>query len=169
MKNLRTDHVAFPSFNAAETHVFYTQVMGFSLIHAQSSKSASWDREYLLTSYAIGDGRTIAFFEFDGIQKPPKNNLPEDIYHVGLAAASGQDINQWKERFKTHGIPFTIENHGNSDHLYFHDPNGVLFEMTTEEDSLKESAMPPEEAVKVVEEWSKKRIRKFLKSLGSSS
>lgn len=156
MAKLRLEHLAFPSFNAAKTHRFYTQVMGFPLIHAFSDKSSTWKKKFIMFTYAISKGITLTFFEYDGIKRPKKNRLPDDIYHVGLAIRSYKEMGKWMKKLKASKVKFYIEEHGGGDdHLYFRDPNGVLFELTVEEDALGGSYGANIEALKVVHQWSK--------------
>lgn len=156
MPSVRTDHLAFPSFDARVTHRFYTEVMGFPLVHAQSGPSSTWGQEYLLTAYAIGDGRALDFFEHDGMRRPEPDGLPHDIRHVGLATPSREDIERWKARLDEHGVRWYVEDHGDDEHLYFSDPNGILFEITAEEDTLGSQAAS-KEALDVVERWTASR------------
>ncbi len=158
LTELRTDHLAFPSFDASLTHRFYSEVMGFPLIFAQSGMSSTWNREYLLTAYAIGDGRTIDFFEFDGIRRPPEDDLPKDIRHVGLAVSTCDELERWKSRLDRFEIAYTLEDHGDDEHLYFSDPNGVLFEISAEADTLGARA-ESSDALAVVERWLRARGR----------
>jgi glyoxylase I family protein len=156
MPSVRTDHMAFSSFDARATHRFYTDVMGFPLVHAQSGPSSTWGKQYLLTAYAIGDGRAIDFFEHEGMRRPEPDGLPHDIRHVGLAAPLREDLGRWKARLDEHGVRWYVEDHGDDEHLCFSDPNGVLFELTAEEDTLptQEASM---EALTVVERWASAR------------
>jgi catechol 2,3-dioxygenase-like lactoylglutathione lyase family enzyme len=160
MPNLRTDHLAFPSFDAVATHRFYTHVMGFPLVHAQSGASSTWKKSYLLTAYAIGDGRSIDFFEYDGIARPTAGEMPEDIQHVGFAVPSSADFEAWKQRLDRHDVRWYTEDHGDDVHLYFRDPNGILFEISLEEDTL--AAKPStSKALDVVQRWARDRGREL--------
>jgi catechol 2,3-dioxygenase-like lactoylglutathione lyase family enzyme len=160
MANLRTDHLAFPSFDAIATHRFYTEVMGFPLVHAQSDASSTWGKAYLLTAYAIGDGRSIDFFEYDGIARPPASGMPDDIQHVGLAVPSSAEFEAWKERLDRFDVRWYTEDHGDDVHLYFRDPNGILFEISLEDDTLA-SKTPTREALDVVKLWARERGREL--------
>jgi catechol 2,3-dioxygenase-like lactoylglutathione lyase family enzyme len=102
--------------------------------------------------YAIGDGRSIDFFTYEGIQRPPADDLPRDIRHVGLAIASREALNGWKRRLERHGVDYAIEDHGDDEHVYFTDPNGVMFELTIEAETLG-AREPAVEAGEIVRRW----------------
>jgi catechol 2,3-dioxygenase-like lactoylglutathione lyase family enzyme len=132
MANATLDHLAFPSFDAEATHRFYTEVMGLSLVRAMSGISAQWRRPYLLFAYALGNGTTLGFFEFDGIERPESDGLPRDIRHVGLSVSSAAEFDQWLVKFERCGVEYAIERHIDGRHAFFCDPNGVMFEITVE-------------------------------------
>src|SRR5258708_4811472 len=112
---LTLDHLAFPCFDVAGTHRFYTEILGFPLVFALDGESSTWKKRYLLAAYAIGDGRFIDFFSFDGIQRPPPDDLPKDIRHVALCVGSHEAVASWTARIVALGIEHWTEEHGEGD------------------------------------------------------
>ncbi|RKP57542.1 VOC family protein [Pararobbsia silviterrae] len=152
MANATLDHLAFPSFDAAATHRFYTEVMGLPLVRASSGVSAQWRRPYLLFSYALGNGTRLSFFEFDGIERPESDGMPRDIRHLGLSVPSAEAFDQWVAKLDRCGVEFAIERHVDGRHAFFCDPNGVMFEIAVapSEPPQGKRPAPPQ---KVIEQW----------------
>jgi len=152
MSDLTLDHLAFPSFDAAATHRFYTEVMGVPLVRARSGISAQWRRPYLLFSYSLGNGTTLGFFEFEGIERPESDGMPRDIRHVGLSVANADEFDQWLVKLDRLSVEYAIERHVDGRHAFFCDPNGVMFEITVAADDPPASKreLPPET---VIEQW----------------
>jgi glyoxylase I family protein len=125
------DHVAFPSFDAAATHRFYTTVLGAALKSATSGDSATWNARYLLAAYEL-EGAELDFFTFDGIVRPQPDGLPEDIRHVGIAVASAADLARMRARLDEHAASYWVEQHDgdDGDHVYVRDPNGLVIELS---------------------------------------
>lgn len=152
MSNATLDHLAFPSFDAEATHRFYTEIMGLPLVRAHSGVSAQWRRPYLLFSYALGNGTTLGFFEFDGIERPQSDGLPRDIRHVGMNVPTAEDFDQWLKKLERCGVEYAIERHVDGRHAFFCDPNGVMFEITVAATAPPASkrAISPQ---KVIDQW----------------
>jgi len=152
-RRVRIDHVAYPSFNAAATCRFYTEVMGFPLVEAWQGDSEAWgNKKCLLTSFALGHGQTISFFEFVGIRRPKDDGLPKDIRHVALAVPSRRALADWQRRLAAHAIKFWTEDHGGGQRsIYFADPNGHMFEITYGPSAAPQH--PSRRARTMVREW----------------
>jgi catechol 2,3-dioxygenase-like lactoylglutathione lyase family enzyme len=125
----RVDHLAFPSFDAGETHRFYTEVLGFRLKFAVDGVSAAWgQRAYLISAYASGTTE-VHFFAVEGIARPPDDGLPKDIRHIALAVGSRRAVTAWKRRLAACGVSHWEEDHDGAPSIYFSDPNGVMLEI----------------------------------------
>jgi catechol 2,3-dioxygenase-like lactoylglutathione lyase family enzyme len=153
------DHVAFPCFDVASTHRFYTEVLGATLRHAQSGPAAVWNSEaYLLLAYELPGGVVLDFFSFVGITKPAGDGLPKDLRHVGLALPTRADVASIKARIEQASIPFWLETHDVDDvHVYVTDPNGVVLEILARRDGVGARAHDPEASRVVLEAWLAKR------------
>ena len=125
------DHLAFPAFDVAATHRFYTELLGGSLLTAFSGTSPEWgDKEYLMAIYELEGGQSIVFFTYAGIERPEPDGLPRDIRHVAFTAASAEKLHDWSARLRAAGVSFWEEDHGDQQSIYFADPNDVLLEVT---------------------------------------
>ncbi len=158
--NLRIDHLAFPSFDAAETYRFYTKVMGFRLAASMQGVSEAWgNKPYLLMVFANQSGQTFDFFALDGMRRPKPDGLPKDIRHVALAVKSRRDFGVWKKRLNAHAVEFWEEDHGGGClSIYFSDPNGVMFEVTVGSSAFDEGA--GRDGVEVIRRWTAARRRR---------
>jgi catechol 2,3-dioxygenase-like lactoylglutathione lyase family enzyme len=154
MPALSIDHAAFPCFDVAATHRFYTETLGCPLVFALSAPSEAWKvEEFLLLTYGLPDGSAIDFFSFDGIARPD-DGLPKDIRHIGLAVPKRENVLAFKERFERASISCWVETHGADDlHVYGIDPNGLVIEILAAEDGSRARAKDTEGALKTLERW----------------
>ncbi len=70
------NHVAYLTEDTAETKRFYTEVLGFPLVAAVRNDydpESDSNRPSLHTFFSMGSGEVIAFFEIDGVKRPPKD------------------------------------------------------------------------------------------------
>jgi catechol 2,3-dioxygenase-like lactoylglutathione lyase family enzyme len=141
------DHVAHPSFDAAATHRFYTDVLGARLKSAFSGESSTWNARFLLAAYEL-EGAEVDFFSYAGIVRPPSDGLPRDIRHVGVTVASPTDVTRLRQCVEANAVEHWIEER-DGEHLYVCDPNGLILEFAVAE--------PPFEsrpgAFDVVRDW----------------
>ena len=144
------DHIAYPSFDAAETHRFYTDVLGAQLKAASSGQSATWNALYLLAAYEL-EGAELDFFSFAGIVRPPADGLPEDIRHVGITVATAAELARMRARLDAHAASYWVERHDGDEgeHVYVRDPNGLVIEFSVVEAPYAVRA----DAIEVVERW----------------
>lgn len=149
------DHLAFPCFDIPATLRFYTDVLGGSLLHAQSGPAEAWKaKEYLLLAFELPGGVVLDFFSFDGIERPAGGGLPKDIWHVALSVGTRGDAMRLRERFERASVPFWIETHDVSDvHIYATDPNGVTLEILAIEDGVRARKNDSGEAKRVIDRW----------------
>lgn len=124
------DHVAYPSYDAALTHQFYVEVMGFRLTGAQTGMSRLWGKPYLLVSYQLAPGQALAFFSCDGLAPVAHPDSPAtQIHHVALRVGGRDALDRWKSRLAAHDVPFAVERHGDGEHVYLLDPNDIMLEL----------------------------------------
>jgi catechol 2,3-dioxygenase-like lactoylglutathione lyase family enzyme len=128
------DHIAHPSYDAAATHRFYSDVLGAHLKAAFSGESAEWNARYLLAAYEL-EGAEIDLFTFEGITRPQPDALPRDIRHVGLTVPAEPDLARVRGRLDDRGVEHWIETRDDGEHLYVTDPNGLVIEFS--------AAVPP--------------------------
>jgi catechol 2,3-dioxygenase-like lactoylglutathione lyase family enzyme/predicted N-acetyltransferase YhbS len=155
MDSFSIDHVAFPCFDVAATHRFYTEVLGAALHLAQSGPAPTWNADaYLLLAFKLPGGAVLDFFAFDGITRPAPDDLPKDIRHVALRVPTRADVEAVRRRCERASVPFWLEAHGEHDvHLYATDPNGLVLEIVAAEDSEAARVPDPHANARVLDAW----------------
>jgi catechol 2,3-dioxygenase-like lactoylglutathione lyase family enzyme len=133
MKLIGTHHMSFIAKDIEQTHKFYTEILGFKLVHASIEDKFPDGQEarHLRVSYALGNGSTIDFVEF-------KDGWPEGFRHqfkyrhYAFEVEGEETFNYWLERLKQHGVQFRGPvNHDDVFHsVYFFDPNKIFMEIT---------------------------------------
>jgi catechol 2,3-dioxygenase-like lactoylglutathione lyase family enzyme len=129
-------HVAITTRDAAATHAFYTEVMGFRLVRVEAAPAAEggWARHLF---YDTGGGQCLAVWdihdnpavpaEFDpsisrGLGLPPWTN------HLAFAAADLDDLAARREHCRARGYDVLQIDHGWCTSIYVDDPNGIAVE-----------------------------------------
>jgi catechol 2,3-dioxygenase-like lactoylglutathione lyase family enzyme len=137
-------HTARPTWKLEETVTFYGDVMGLPLIHAISAHG--WGAEdhpdFLHIFFDSGNGSTIAFFYYLGLDRPAPEPY-HDTYldrstHTAWHACSREDLLAWKERFEAAGVQTMLVRHETLESLYVTDPNGYMVEVTWQVRPLQE-------------------------------
>ena len=147
---LQLDHIALPAFDATATLRFYTEILGLPLVDALSGDD--WEgRPWLMMIFGLGGGGTIVLCALRGAQRPESRDLPREVPHYAIAAASIEQLRDWKERLRTNSIGFSEEDHGTQRSIYFEDPNGHVLEITAPASERTGAANEP--AAAVVRAW----------------
>ena len=128
-------HVAYATRDVQATTHFYEDLMGFPLVHTEvQSVDQSWIRHVF---YDIGDGESIAFFEFSGVGEADEwtsdvsagVGLPVWVNHCAFRATAEKQ-EEVRARMAAEGIePMMEQDHGWCHSLYFVDPNGIMVEL----------------------------------------
>ena len=109
-----------------------TEVMGFR--HVGSYPSLEGNAPDILV-YATGEGGSGAEVHIETRPDLPKVRLGRGgVHHVAFRVPTEEEYNQWAERLKEYRLP----NSGKVERyyfkaLYFREPNGILFELSTDE------------------------------------
>jgi glyoxylase I family protein len=156
------NHVAYPTANTAETVRFYTEVMGFKLVHAVRGKAdpeTGSARAYLHTFFAMGSGEVIAFFDIDGLTPSAHDSLPRWVRHLALSVDSRETLAAWQAHLTKQGIHVTgpVDHDGVWLSIYFGDPNGVTLELTYQARAVNEE--DARQAAAMVAAWNAERTR----------
>jgi catechol 2,3-dioxygenase-like lactoylglutathione lyase family enzyme len=132
-------HVALATRDAAATHDFYTDVMGFTLVKAVAAGTndhGGWAKHFF---YDTGGNGLIAFWELhdDDIAEtwsPAISTglgLPEWVNHIAFDAPDVDALEARKQHWLGAGL-FVVEiDHGWCASIYTTDPNGILVEFCT--------------------------------------
>lgn len=117
--------------NAEPTISVLTEVMGFQF--AGSYPSLEGDYPAVLI-YTTGEGGSGAELHIETRHDFPKVRLGRGgVHHVAFRVANEKEYDEWAERLKEYKLP----NSGKVDRyyfkaLYFKEPNGILFELSTD-------------------------------------
>ena len=158
MRPLSLNHVAYVTWNTAETVRFYTQVLGMKLRgHASGTKVSTGESgRFLHTFLEMEDGSHIAFFEIDGVgRESHATPVPSWARHIALNVASEQILGEWEQRLRQHGIDFIgpVDHDGVWSSLYFFDPNGIRLELTYQNRELNDDDEAL--AARAVNDWAR--------------
>jgi len=136
---MRLNHVAYPTFDTAETVRFYTEVMGFRLVDAVHETSGP--KPFLHTFFAMESGEIIAFFDIPGLEKPKRDHLPPWVRHLAMSVDSAETLAAWKTRLEAHGLKVAgpVDHDGVWSSIYFSDPNDVTLELTHQARALNDA------------------------------
>jgi hypothetical protein len=85
-------------------------------------------------------GFVLALLAHEGATGGAYSELNTGVDHVGLAAASRDELEQWQRHFDEHGVVYTpIRDEVFGSHLNFRDPDDIALELTSSNE-LMESA-----------------------------
>lgn len=149
-------HVTYVTYDSAATTDFYTRIMGMPLVATvmDDHLPSTGDRTpYFHTFFQMGDGATIAFFESPGLPDLPPypSSAFDNFNHLALEVPSKDDVNAWNRWLNINGVDVRLVDHGIIYSIYFHDPNGVRLEITTNvTHAWKENGV---EAAAALQEW----------------
>ncbi|MCM3764910.1 ring-cleaving dioxygenase [Neobacillus niacini] len=108
-----------------------TEVMGFRYVGSYPSLEGDF-RDILV--YTTGEGGSGAEVHIETRPDLPRARLGRGgVHHVAFRVPNEEEYNQWAERLKDNRLP----NSGKVDRyyfkaLYFREPNGILFELSTD-------------------------------------
>jgi glyoxylase I family protein len=155
------NHVAYITWDTAETVRFYTEVLGMRLVgHALGDQvgSTGESSKFLHTFFEMGDGSCIAFFEVQGVPKvQPEPTIPSWVRHIALSVGSVEELLDAKKQLESKGLEVRgiVDHEGIWQSIYFFDPNGVRLELTYQRIPLDDEHA--QAARKAVQEWNKAR------------
>jgi catechol 2,3-dioxygenase-like lactoylglutathione lyase family enzyme len=141
------DHVAYPTFDPANTVRFYRDVLGFPVVH--SICAAGWGPEkhpdFIHFFFDIGNDDRLAFFYYFGLE-PFEGGPQGDSYsrfaddvpvffirsrHLAIHVDSEDDLLEYRRRLDLSEWPVEMQiQHETIESIYTHDPNGYMIEFT---------------------------------------
>ena len=124
----QVDHLALTVTDLAVSERFYTEVLGFVVVMRIPGGRISMQPQ---------TGFVLALLTHDG-HGGRFSELNTGIDHLGLAASSREELEQWERRFDAHGVPYTpIRDEHFGSHLNFRDPDGIALELTSSNDLMR--------------------------------
>lgn len=148
---LALDHLALPARDAQATLDFYGGVLGLPLVGAASGEN--WGgHHWLMMMFGLSDGRQIVLCVLDGA--PPLDDVAytDDLPHFAFAVRDQATLESWRSRLHEGGVDFREEDHGTQQSLYFSDPSGLAWEITTPA-SKELAAVSKADADAIVRGW----------------
>ena len=134
-------HVAITTRDLEATHAFYTEAMGFELVHVDvaSNPAAPPDAEGWVRHafYDTGNGECLAVWDLHDPEHLPAEfdpsisrglGLPTWTNHLAFAAPDLETLEANKQRWIANGQPVVEIDHGWCTSIYAEDPNGITVE-----------------------------------------
>lgn len=148
------DHIALPAQDAQATLDFFGGVLGLPLISASSGDD--WGgHPWLMMMFGISDGRQIALCVLDGAEWLDDVAYTDDLPHFAFGVPDEKALEPWRVRLHEGGVDVREEDHGTARSIYFSDPSGLGWEITTATSSGEdEDEQDPDALVKA---WIAKR------------
>lgn len=122
------DHVSFTVSDLDVSQLFYTEVFGFVVV---------MDVGYGRICMHPTTGFTLALIKHPEAHGGAFTELHTGLDHLGLAAASREELEEWERRFDEHGVTYTpIRDMEMGYHLNFRDPDGIALELSAPNELL---------------------------------
>ncbi len=122
------DHVSFTVADLDVSQRFYTEVLDFLLV---------LDVGYGRIFMHPGTGFTLSLMHHEGAHGGRFTELATGLDHLGLAAGSRADLEEWERRFDDLGVTYTpIRDMEFGYHLNFRDPDDIALELSAPNDLL---------------------------------
>jgi catechol 2,3-dioxygenase-like lactoylglutathione lyase family enzyme len=115
-------HVALLSSDVERTIGFYQDLLGFPLIELFENRDYRGSNHFF---FDIGNGNTIAFFDFPDLGLGPYAEVLGGLHHLAISVTP----EQWeaaKGRLDAAGVEYKLESEVS---MYFRDPDGVRLEL----------------------------------------
>ena len=115
------DHVALTVTDLDRSEKFYTELFDFVTM---------MDVGYGRICMHRDDGFTLALLKHDGAHGGDFTELTTGLDHLGMAAASREELEEWERRFDELGVTYTpIRDMEFGHHLNFRDPDNIALEL----------------------------------------
>lgn len=112
-------HVALNVRSVAKSVEFYSTVLGMKLEWLPDPENA----------YLTSGHDNLALHQLpEGSEPGPV----QSVHHIGFVVRSPEDVDEWAQRVRAHGIALAAEPKTHRDgarSFYFHDPDGLLIQL----------------------------------------
>lgn len=115
------DHVSLSVTDLDASTRFYTELLDFMVV---------LDFGYGRVCMHNPTGFMLSLLQHPGGTGTPFTELNTGLDHLGLVAASRDELVEWEQRFRDAGVEFTpIRDMDLGHHLNFRDPDGIALEL----------------------------------------
>jgi glyoxylase I family protein len=116
------DHVSFTVTDLDVSQRFYTELLDFVVV---------MDAGYGRICMHPPTGFTLGLLMHQGAPGGSFSELHTGLDHLGLAAGSRDELEQWQQRFEDEGVTYTpIRDMEMGYHLNFRDPDNIALELS---------------------------------------
>ena len=115
-------HLALLSSDVERTIDFYQGVLGFPLTELFENRDYRGSTHFF---FDIGNGNSLAFFDFPGLDLGPYAEVLGSMHHLAISVTSERQA-ELRSRLDEAGVPIVFE-HGAS--IYFNGPDGERLEL----------------------------------------
>jgi glyoxylase I family protein len=122
------DHVSLTVTDLDVSQQFYTEVLDFVVV---------MDVGYGRICMHPSTGFTLALIKHPEAHGGAFTELRTGMDHLGLAAATREELEEWQRRFDAHGVTYTpIRDMEMGYHLNFRDPDDIALELSAPNDLM---------------------------------
>lgn len=115
------NHASFTVTDLDASQRFYTEVLDFTLV---------MDVGYARVFMHAGTGFTLAVTKHAGAPGGAFCEFNTGLDHLGFAAKSRAELEEWERRFDEHAVTYTpVRDMEMGYHLNFRDPDGIALEL----------------------------------------
>jgi catechol 2,3-dioxygenase-like lactoylglutathione lyase family enzyme len=131
------NHVAIATRNLDAAHQFYTEAMGFRLVHVEAGDAPEGDAWFRHVFYDTGDGSLLALFQlhgdrYDGLDLAISRGLglPNWVNHIAYGVDDLHALDAAQDRWLANGFDVMRVEHGIVTSIYTDDPDGNFIEFS---------------------------------------
>lgn len=132
---MAVDHIGLATGNLGAAHRFYTEAMGFTLVHVEGAATDAPDSWLRHALYDTGDGTVLALQELHDTRAVGVDfaisrglGLPSWVNHIAFRADSALDLDAARDRLLAFGVDCVTMDHTHSRSVYAEDPDGNTVE-----------------------------------------
>lgn len=115
-------HVALLSSDVERTVRFYQELLEFPLVEIFENRDYRGSNHFF---FNLGNGNTIAFFDFPGLDLGPYAEVLGGLHHLAISV----DPERWehlRSKLDEAGVEYVLESEVS---IYFQDPDGARIEL----------------------------------------
>jgi catechol 2,3-dioxygenase-like lactoylglutathione lyase family enzyme len=129
-------HLAIAVKDIDQTHRFYTEAMGFSLVKVEVVPKNGGVARHVFYSTGPARDQLIAFWDYGNVplEKPLRTDISQDLglergtNHIAFSADDLEDLKRRRERWLGQGHDVLEIDHGWVHSIYTTDPDGIVVE-----------------------------------------